>query len=88
MKMQDGTKRSERSFAVGDRVYLKLQPYVQSLVANRANHKVAFKYFGPFQVESAVGAVAYKLILPPSCSIHPVVHLSQLKKALSPKEVA
>jgi len=37
MKSQAGKHRLEREFAVGDWVYLKLQPYVQSSLAPRAN---------------------------------------------------
>lgn len=33
MEKQADQKRSERSFAVGDLVFLKLQPYVQSSLA-------------------------------------------------------
>jgi ribosomal protein L21E len=37
MKRQADKGRSERSFQVGDSVYLKLQPYVQSSLAPRSN---------------------------------------------------
>jgi hypothetical protein len=63
-KTQADKHRSERTFEVGDMVYLKLQPYVQSSLVKRANHKLTFKYFGPFLVVAKVGAVAYKLGLP------------------------
>lgn len=86
MKTQADRKRSDRHFLPLDWVYLKLQPYIQTSVAVRANHKLAFRYFGPFQIEQKIGAVAYKLKLPPQCGIHPVVHVSQLKKALAPGE--
>jgi ribosomal protein L21E len=50
MKKQAYKKRFEHSFSVGDLVYMKLQPYIQSSVVHRANQKLGFKYFGPFPI--------------------------------------
>jgi hypothetical protein len=84
MKNQADKRRSDREYQVGDMVYLRLQPYVQSSVAVRANHKLAYKYFGPFEILQRVGKVAYKLKLPESASVHHVFHVSQLKPSLHP----
>ncbi|CAD6249360.1 unnamed protein product [Miscanthus lutarioriparius] len=78
MKRQADKHRSERSFAVGDWVFLKLQPYVQSSLARRANQKLSFRFFGPYKIIARIGHAAYKLDLPESSSIHPVFHVSQL----------
>ena len=80
MKKQADEHRSERQFQIGDLVFVKIQPYVQSSLAPHSNQKLAFKFFGPFRVLARVGAVAYKLELPVSSSVHPVFHVSQLKK--------
>jgi hypothetical protein len=82
MKNQADKGRTERVFQVGEKVYLKLQPYLQSSVHYRANHKLAFKFYGPFDILEKIGTVAYKLKLPPSSMIHPVIHVSQLKKCV------
>jgi hypothetical protein len=79
MKRQADKGRSERVFAVGDHVYLKLQPYVQSSMAPRSNNKLSFKFFGPFRISDHAGSVAYKLELPATASIHLVFHVSQPK---------
>lgn len=84
MKKYADTNRSERVYQVNDWVFLKIQPYVQSSLTSRANPKLSFKFFGPFRILARVGNVAYKLELPQSSSIHPVVHVSQLKRALGP----
>lgn len=84
MKYQADKHRSEREFQVGDKVFLRLQPYVQQSVAQRSAQKLCFRYFGPYTILQRVGKVAYKLQLPPSSQIHPVVHVSQLKKFVPP----
>jgi hypothetical protein len=59
MKHQVDKGRTERSFEVEDLVFLRLQAYIQSSMAPRANQKLAFKFFGPFPVVWKVGSVAY-----------------------------
>ena len=87
MKSQADKKRSFRTFKVGDQVFLQLQPYIQTSVAPRANHKLAYKYYGPFLVTQKVGNAAYKLQFPPHMKIHPVFHVSQLKKHIGSKAI-
>jgi hypothetical protein len=69
----------EHQFNTDDLVFLKLQSYVQSSLAPSANHKLAFKYFGPSMVLERIGVVTYKVNLL-STTIHLVFHVSQLKK--------
>jgi hypothetical protein len=45
MKFQADKNHPERVFPVGNEVFLRLQPYIQSSVVKRANHKLAFKFF-------------------------------------------
>lgn len=87
MKSQEDKHRSEREFQVGEHVYMKLQPYAQTSVAQRANKKLSFKFFGPYEILARIGKVAYKLKLPAGSQIHPVLHVSQLKKCVPPSQV-
>ncbi|KAL0309708.1 UNVERIFIED_CONTAM: hypothetical protein Sradi_5913100 [Sesamum radiatum] len=85
MKVFADKHRTERSFEVGDEVYLKLHPYKQSSVQLRRNMKLAPKYYGPFRILAKIGPVAYRLALPPTSGIHPVFHVSLLKKKIGHK---
>jgi hypothetical protein len=80
MKLQADRNKTERTFQVGDKVLLKLQPYAQHSVACRPFPILSFKYFGPFEIFDKMGAVAYKLKVHVGSLIHPIFHVSQLKE--------
>ncbi|KAL6188795.1 hypothetical protein ACLB2K_040186 [Fragaria x ananassa] len=82
MKRFHARRHIERSFVVGDFVYLKLQPYKQHSVQRRMFHMLATKYYGPFEVTEKIGEVVYRLKLPTEAKIHNVFHVSLLKKKL------
>lgn len=74
--------QTDRSFNVGEFFYLKLQPHRQMSLALRRRQKLAPKYYGPFEILERIGPVAYKLKLLENSKLHPVFHVSMLKKKL------
>ncbi|XP_059070744.1 uncharacterized protein LOC131860362 [Cryptomeria japonica] len=81
-KLYVDQQRVERSFEVGDMVYLRLQPFRQSSLKKSRAEKLKPHFYGPFRVTMKVGAVAYKWELPQNSKVHNVFHMSRLKKAL------
>ncbi|KAH9687361.1 hypothetical protein KPL70_014745 [Citrus sinensis] len=79
MTQKANAHRRELQLNIGDRVLVRLQPYRQTSLAQRASQKLAKRYYGPFTILERVGPVAYKLNLPLDCKIHPVFHISMLK---------
>ncbi|GJT91021.1 hypothetical protein Tco_1079866 [Tanacetum coccineum] len=69
MKQQADKNKSERTFAVGDWVLLKLQPYKQVSIRKGKQNKFSPKYYGPFEViekkcRGEVPAQAQPVVLP------------------------
>lgn len=87
MKSQANLRRRDVTFSEGDFVYLKLRPYRWCNLATRPDEKLATRVYGPFDVISYVGQVAYKLKLLDSIRLHPVFHVSQLRKAVGANHV-
>ena len=76
----------EQSFDVDDLVYLKLQPFCQSTLRNHGKMKLSPRYYGLYRVLERIGPVAYRLELLAHARIHPVIHVSQLKRTLGKTE--
>jgi hypothetical protein len=64
-------------------VFLHLQPYKQMSLKVEQCQKLAPKFYGPYTVLKRVGQVAYQLSLPSQSKLHPVFHVSCLKKVIA-----
>jgi hypothetical protein len=77
----DRRRRRELTFAVGDRVYLKVSP-LRGTKRFLVKGKLAPRYVGPYPITRRIGSLAYQLALPEAMAgVHPVFHVSQLKKS-------
>ena len=56
-----------------------------SLKQAKKDNKLSLKYYGPYKVLQNIGTMEYKLELPTSSRVHPVLHVSCLKKVIGDK---
>jgi hypothetical protein len=85
MKQQADQVRSERQFVEGDQVFLRLQPYKKNSLKSDHCQKPTPKFYGPDIILKRVGKVAYQLALPSHSKLHPIFHVSCLKKVIGTK---
>ena len=73
-------RRRPLTFEVGDHVFLKVMPR-RGLMRFGKKGKLSPRFIGPFEILEKVGAVAYRLALPPQLErVHNVFHVSMLRK--------
>ena len=56
-----------------------------SLNQAKKYNKLSPKYYGPYKVLQNIGTMAYKLELPTSSRVHPILYVSCLKKVIGDK---
>jgi hypothetical protein len=66
-------------------VFLRLQPYKKTSLKGDHCQKLAPKFYGPYTVLKHVGQVAYLLVFPSHSKLHPIFHVSCLKKVIGTK---
>ncbi|MCO5567643.1 hypothetical protein L7F22_021337 [Adiantum nelumboides] len=73
--------RKKVTFEKGDFVFLKVPAKSKTMKMGKCD-KLSLRYCGPFKILKKIGDIAYKLELPESSQVHPVFHVSKLKKAV------
>ena len=56
-----------------------------SLNKDKKHKKLSPKYYGPYKILKNIGTMPYKLELPASSRVHPIFHVSCLKKVIGDK---
>ena len=73
-------RRRPLEFEIGDKVFLKVAP-IRGIMRFGKKGKLSPRYVGPFEVLERIGAMAYRLALPPPMAgVHDVFHVSMLRK--------
>ena len=72
-------KHRHVEYTIGDMVFLKVVPEKSNLVLGK-DKRLSPRFAGPFKILKRVGSLAYKLELSSHVRVHPVFHVSLLKK--------
>jgi hypothetical protein len=73
----------DRSYEVGNRVFLRVEPHKISIKFGKGD-KLSPRFVGPFEIVERKGTVAYRLALPNSLRrMHDVFHVSVLRHYIS-----
>ncbi|XP_019257870.1 PREDICTED: uncharacterized protein LOC109236107 [Nicotiana attenuata] len=82
-KSYSDKRRRDLEFTIGDKVFLRVSP-MKGVMRFGKRGKLSPRFIGPYEILDRVGAVAYRLALPPELPfIHPVFHVSILRKCIS-----
>lgn len=73
-------RHKPKSFEVGDRVMLNVKDF---RIPGILSSKIGPKRIGPFTIMERHGNLAYRLDLPPSYRMHPVVSIAKLEPAVT-----
>ncbi|KAE8736178.1 cytochrome P450 78A7-like [Hibiscus syriacus] len=72
-KKWDNRKLRDVNFEVGDLVLVKLTNVLRHADVHKG---LVRRYEGPFRIVKRIGTMTYKLELPPTIRVHPVIHVS------------
>ena len=73
-------KRRHEEYEVGDLVFVKLDSE-QFILPKGITPKLARRYDGPFPIIEKLSPLTYKVKLPEHMGVHPVFHISLLKRS-------